>query len=759
MNLVKWLRKNNKKMMAVVVIVIMFGFIGSDYLQWIGRGRTTHQTVAYFLDNKKIISDDLAVARRELEILKMLRADDILRSQDLGGILLAELLFAERRASPALTNHIKQTIRTNDYRVSDKQISDIYVRSMPSHIYWLLLENEVKLVGIRISNEEVGNFLGQAIPQLFNGQSYPQFVGFLIKQHGIPEELILTTFGKLLAVLQYAQVLCSNEIVTGSQIMHIASWENETIDVEFVKFDSAVFAESLSPPPEEKMLEHFDRYKKFFPGTVTEENPYGFGYKSPDRVQLEYIALKLSDISPTVTTPTQEEIEEYYQKGREQLFTEQVPSDPNDPNSPLVKRTKSYAEVANIISKQLLQNKIISKAEKILQEAKTITETNWKDTDAERTTLSPEQLKAMAGDYEPAARQLTEKYKIKAYTGQTGLLSAADMQTDKNLTTLYFQGYGYSPVRLMQVVFAINELGNRQLVLFDMPRPKLYENIGPATNQFGAAFFGRKDLFEQIMALVRVIKAVKASEPESINQTFSTKTLEFLSHQEPNEADPNSNKERSETQHIYSVKEKVAEDLKKLAAMDTTKAKAEEFIHLAAKDGWDNALLKFNEQFPRRPSQNESEPNAFELQSRSSLRRISASVLQTLAVQNAGSPMADLRANDLEKETQFRNHLYSLVPPDSNAPPTLPLVTEFKPDMSFYCLKNLSVNRLWEQDYEKIKARRLFKEDYSQAQSLAAVHFSPENILKRMNFREVDKEKEIPKARPDRSEESEPVTE
>jgi hypothetical protein len=745
MNLVKWLRKNNKKVMAIVVIVIMFMFIGGDYLQWIGQRGTRRQTVAYFLDNSKITNDDLTVARRELEILKILQSDDLLRAQqDLGGVLLGELLFSERRTSPELINRIKKAIMTNDYTISDKQISDIYSRSMPSHIYWLLLENEVQLVGIRLSNEEVGNILGQAIPQLFKGASYSQFVGQLVKQQGISEELILTTFGKLVAILQYAQMLCSSENVTGSQIMHIASRENETIDAELVRFDSSVFAESLSPPTEEKMLEHFDRYKNFFPGAATEENPYGFGYKSPDRVQLEYIALKLSDISPTVTPPTQEETEEYYQKNRDQLFTEQVPSDPNDPNSPLVKQTKSYAAVAGIISKQLLQNKITSKAERILQEAKTITEVNWKDTDKESATLSHEQLKAMAGDYEAAAKQLAEKYKIKIYTGQTGLLSAVDMQTDKNLATLYFQG-GYSQVRLTQAVFAINELGASQLGLFDTAKPKLYENIGPATNPFASTYGGLKDLSGQIMVLVRIIKTVKVSEPESINQTFSTKTLEFQSGQEPNEADPNSPKAGKE--HIYSVKEKVAEDLKKLAAMDIAKSKAEEFVMLATKDGWDSALAKFNEQYhPAKGGQNESEPNAFRLQNLSNLQRLSTAVLRILAVQNSSSPLAILLANERKNQAQFIAHLYSLVPPDSNTPPALPLVMEFKPYMSFYCLKSLSVNRLWREDYEKIKTGRLLREDYAQGQSLAAVHFSPENILKRMNFREVGKDEKSPEA-------------
>jgi hypothetical protein len=59
---------------------------------------------------------------------------------------------------------------------------------------------------------------------------------------------------------------------------------------------------------------------------------------------------------------------------------------------------------------------------------------------------------------------------------------------------------------------------------------------------------------------------------------------------------------------------------------------------------------------------------------------------------------------------------------------------EFKPDMSFYCIKNISVKRLTLQEYEKIKAVRLQRDDYVQSESLSVVHFNPQNILKRMEF-------------------------
>ena len=740
MNLVKWFRKNNKKVMAVVVVVIMLGFVGGTYLQQLGRRRAVqHETVAYFADNKKITNYDLALARQELEILKILRADDILRSigvplfrmQDLRALLLSELLFPERRVSPALIRYIKQIVRANQYRISDKQINDIYRRSMGSDIYWLLLRNEAQLAGVRVPNEDSGKQLARVIPQLFNGATYSQVIGSIVKRQGIPEKQILTTFSKLLAVLQYAQMICAGEDITSSQIMHNVSWENETIDVEFVKFDSAVFAETQDEPTHQEISAHFDKYKKFLAGAVSDQNPYGFGYKLPDRVRLEYIAVRLDDISKVVTAPTQQEAEEYYQKRREQ-FTVSVPSDPNDPNSPLIEQTRSYAEVAGIISNQLLQNKINSRAERILQEARTLTEAGLQDTDTELENFSADQFRQMAGDYETAAKQLSEKYKIKVYTGQTGLLSAADIQMDKHLAVLYLKGYEFNPVGLAQIVFAVDELQASELGPFDAPKPRLYENIGPLRDITGQA---TGQTAGQIMAVVRLLEAEKASEPESTDQTFSKSSFKFDEDQQ------------QPTQDIYSVREKVVEDLKRLAAMDTAKSKAEEFITLAAEDGWEAATEKFNELYAQQDKQELTEPNAapeasFKLQDSTNLRRISSMALGTLAVQVAGNPAAQLLADGFKKERRFIERLYSLIPQDSNTVDAVPLVLEFKPDMSYYCLKNVSIKRLNREQYEAVKAMQVYREDFVQSQSLAPVHFNPENILKRMNFRLVRQDEE-----------------
>ena len=757
MNLVKWFRKNRNKVMAIVVIVLMVGFIGGSALTELLRPSRTgrRKTVAYFADDRRITTYDLALARHELDVLKLLRADillrtigdPVMRSQDLRALLLSELLFSEQRISPALPNHIRRTVLLNQYRMSDKQINDIYRRKYPGNIYWFLLREEAQLAGVRVPNEDSGRLLARMIPQLYDGATYSQLIGSLVNQRGLSEKEILTAFSELLAVLEYAKMICSGEYFTISQIRHGVSWASETIDAEFVEFDSAVFAKALPEPNEQTMLEHFNKYKQFFPGTITEQNPYGFGYKLPDRVQLEYIAIELDDISAIVKPPTQEEAEEYYRRNRD-LFTEKVLSDPNDPNSPSIDRTQTYAEVAGTIKETVLKERINAKAAEILQQARTLTEPNLAGTDLELATLTSEQYEQMAGDYKTAAGRLSKEYKIKIYSGRTGLLGAADMQADEHLGKMYLESYGdrYNPIGLVQIAFAVEPLQASELGPFDVQRPKMYENMGTIRTIENEA--------AQIVAIMRVIAAERAVEPEGIDQAFSTKTLALeqaqdqVSRDDPNLA-PDAN---SDTPKIYSIREKVIEGLKKLAAMDTTKSKAEEFIDLVATDpnyGWDIANRKFNELYGQQAKADPNDPDIFELQYLTNRQRISAKTIETLATQAAGKPATRLFVNEAQQwlsvdeanvERQFIDRLYSLVPQDSNSIETTPLIMEFRPTMSYYVIKNVSVRRVDQAQYARIKPLQVYREEHTQSQSLAAVYFNPEGIVKRLDFRLLDEE-------------------
>lgn len=699
--------------MAIVVVVLMIGFIGGSYIQQFARrGSSPTDTIAYYGQEKKITQNDLLLANQELEILKLIGAEAILRQQDLRSLFLGELLFPEQTASAEMAGQILRMIKQNDLRISEKQINDIYRPTMPTGVYWLLLKTETQQAGFRTGREEAGKVLAAIAPKLFNGASYQQVIEMLMKRYGISEEEILSAFGNLLSCLQYARVTCSNENLTSGQIAHLVSMEEEKMDVSFVRFDSEWFTKNITEPKPEQIGEHFNKYKAFFAGEVNDLNPYGFGYKLPETLQLEYLAVRLDDVEKIITLPNNQEMEDHYNRNIED-FTTSYHSDPNDPNSPVIKKPRSFGEVAGIISRILTRDKITTKAEGIIHQAKDLAEAKLQSGDVEVAKLTTEQFKQLSGDYETAAKQVAEKNNIKIYTGKTGLLSAVDMQDDEYLNAAYIISYKANPVPLTKVLFAVDELAVSELGPFDPPKPRLYENIGPAES------VGKK-----AMMLVRVIDAKKPSVPESIDLTFSTASIEL---------GPDANKPEEK---IYSVRKNIAEDLKNLAAMDVTKTKAQEFLNLVRKQDWEGAAAEFNKLYP----QQGEEPNVFKFQSLTDVQRLSKDMLSTMAVQNAGGAMERTKLFQTRQQYQLLEQFYGLVPADGNSPPGLPMVFEFKPNLNFYCIKDLSVKRINSSEYERLKTQVVYKEDFAQSQAMAAVYFNPENIVKRTNFRWTKKE-------------------
>ena len=74
MSLVRWLRKNNKKLMAVFVILIMVSFLGLGQMARYATQRDKKEVVATYGDGEKISNFDLGQARDELELLQALQA-------------------------------------------------------------------------------------------------------------------------------------------------------------------------------------------------------------------------------------------------------------------------------------------------------------------------------------------------------------------------------------------------------------------------------------------------------------------------------------------------------------------------------------------------------------------------------------------------------------------------------------------------------------------------------------------------------------
>ncbi len=733
MQLMKWFRKNNQKLMAIVVVVLMIGFVGGTALtrscESIGQNRD--RTVAAFSQNQKIKLSDLDTAQSELAILQELKADLLLRSlpvpilqtNSLHGIVLGEILFSEKQTAPLAASYLKQA-KMYGFTISDKQIYDIYKRSEPAYIYWLLLEKEAQQAGIRISNDQTRVFLNSFIPQAFQGATYAQVINSIVNAPLRSEAMhaseyqVISAFSNLIAVLEYATTICSTENLTAQQIKHYVKSSLQTVDVNFVKFDSNVFIKSVPEPAAGGLNEQFEKYKDYFAGQISDQNPYGFGYKIPDCAQLQYIAIKLDDVEKIVPKPSQQELEQYYNKYKSYL-TEKVPSDPNDPNSTTIDRTKNFAEVADVIEQTLSQQKIDTKSNQIIQKAISLTESP----EAASKQISPEQFSKIENNYTTAAEQLKKEYNIEIIVGQTGLLSAPDFQQDAIFSKLILKAAQSDPrnpifERLQKLVFAVDQLSTSEIDTVNIQKPQMYKNIGPLD-----------DLTGKIKAIVRIIKTRKASPPDSINQSFSKDTIY---------PDPN-NREIQ----IYYVKNSVVKDLKKLLCMSLAKEKAEECRQqVEATGNWQQAVDKLNKLYPKDPDKKPSDPNNFELVSLAAQQQISEATIQILKIQSIGNPAMESDLPRILKQQLFISQLNELA---SKATRTkTPFVWEFKPDLCCYLLKDLSSRPVYQNEYDSQKVRQMFLEDTLRSQSLALVHFNPDNILKRNNFKWLQERQKTP---------------
>ena len=737
MSLMVWFRKHNRKIMAFVVIALMIVFTIEPMMNYFSSARTGEgKVIAYYGSGKKISRQDVALANQQIEILRMLGIESVLRpedprfgsKQDLRIALLGELIFPERSNAVESIGRIKQIVSMDNYSVSDKQINEIYTKQHPASIYWLLLTREAHEAGVRTPIEYAKSQLEMIMPQLHRGATYSQIIAALENRNRVSEEQVLEAFSDMASVIEYCRTICATENRTIQQVLNQTNLRRETIEVNYVICGADTFADESFKPAAEKVAEQFEKYKGNFAGEVSEDNPYGFGYKLPERVCLEYIAVRLDDVASTVNPLTQQETEEYYQQHL-QIFTRMVPLEPNDPNSESVAKTRSYAEVASQISKGLYQQRVDSKAERILLEAKSITEANLSGIEAEQSKLTDEQIKKGSVDYAKVAAELSDKHKVKVYADRTGLLSASDIHADKNLAPLYAGGAGVTESPLVRLVFAVEQLKTSELGSMDVKAPRLYENIGPLKD----AREGTGDYAGKNMMLVRIVAAEKAAEPKNINEKIDKHSVRF---DRQNTAGEDSN----------TIGELVIEDLKRLAAMDKTKSKAQEFVAMAAKDGWKDAVDEFNRVYGKGKDDSNtisSKKHTFTLNMRSGLRRINNLGIETLMARYEGNPMARVLINDTKREGMLVDKFYALVPEDGNTLAKPGAIVEYKPGMCYYCLESMTINRLYQEGFDMAKAAEVVNDEFVDSQALAFIHYNPKNIVKRMKFVEIQERQDV----------------
>ncbi|MDD5133983.1 MAG: hypothetical protein PHP01_01060 [Phycisphaerae bacterium] len=718
MHLVKWFRKNMTKLMAIFVILIMFAFIMPSLLNQLAKPRSSGPGKAmwYYDKDEKISFNDIRQATNELAVLKSLFIDRFLLGQrDLKFVLTGELLFPEAFPGAEMSDNMKSVVMQNQLKISPSKIDDFFGQSRGrAELFWILLKEEAKKAGCTVSPKQAGDLLRRIIEKMTENKVDPAaLVKNLCQARQVTEDNVLAAFADMLAVISYAGIVTDIEDVTEMEMVSTAVKTEEKISTQFVEFNADAFTAQNQEPTEEEIAEQFNKYKNYFAGNGSQDNPCGFGYKQKTRVAIEYAIVKLDDVKKLVAVPTEEEAENFYQQNLEQ-FIDEIPADENDPNSPMIQRQKNYAEVAAVIKNVLLGRKINANATKLLSELVDSAEAAYSSLDFEKATV--EQFREKAGDYSAAAEKIAKQNNVKIYTGKTGLLTADDLQASRTLASLIMQGQSRIPTRLIKIVFACPQLGDEAINLgpYDPAKPRMFVSAGPFYDNMGS-----------IAAMVRVIDTAGAFVPENVEFSYE-KNLPRISE----------NQQMSE--NTYSLSQIVKQDCKRLKAFTTACQKAEEFLKLAHNKSWDKALEKFNADYP---AKDVADANTFELQQWVNRGRISLSDIEMTKLSMGNSPIAEKFVQQSSTYGKLIDSFYSLFKNESQTVADVPLVIKSEPLLSCYAVKSLSRTLTPIESYENNRQQLAYGRDYVMAQSMAFEFFMPDNIIKRTKLRPAQESK------------------
>jgi hypothetical protein len=330
----RFVQIHGKKIMAVFSVFLMIAFA---YTGKYGAGSSTRNPIIGTIDgNTKLHSSELAQAKHSWDMLMNLPWRNNQRQAD--------------RLGPQISAQINQ-----------------------HPIMFLLLQKEAQRMGVAVSNDllqtELVNMPGYESADEDRRANAARAISDLL--------LVVQGFQRGASAIKVSEPMVKRELAASAQ----------TISLNAVDFSAGKYRDKVPPPTAEQLKKQFETYGDVIKGGTSANNPFGFGYKYPDRLKLQYIALPRSDVRKAVEsakTPYDWRVEAqkiYFQNpGRFPTTNKDAAKDGLSLGSGGVKQTpttRPFAEVENDIKNQLIDAETNKRMDAIRERINTALATDW----------------------------------------------------------------------------------------------------------------------------------------------------------------------------------------------------------------------------------------------------------------------------------------------------------------------------------------------------------------------------------------------
>lgn len=299
-------RKYQKASMAFVTLLSMIAFV---FLGTVGRNSggssRASETVV------QLNTGGLDVAEFQQLMYRRERANQFVQRAFFDA--LGSDMLDQARTNPMLMRQIQQQSQQFLLRLDPNPRQDVLLH--------YLLRLEAQRIGIVITDQAVEDFIDQITNKRLSSDQFRKIVADL---HASPKELFDCLRDELQARMAYVMEEPRDPQSPDEYWKFYRQLKVEnTIEVAGVPVKQ--FVAEVPDPAEDKLKAYFEKYKDNYPDMTTGFHP---GFKQPRRVRLQMLEAKYETAEKLVQPVTAEEVKDYYEQNKDQLFLN-FASDPN----------------------------------------------------------------------------------------------------------------------------------------------------------------------------------------------------------------------------------------------------------------------------------------------------------------------------------------------------------------------------------------------------------------------------------------------
>lgn len=266
------------------------------------------------------------------------------------------------------------------------------VGQVPTPLEWLLMVREARSMGLEASEGEVDQLLSDMGGDLAKLDAAGRAMGMSITavRAAMKDWIVVQSYKELINGLVHRPVgQRLRHYDTARQFLRFGYIQGAAVELEsalqgaprlsapmlkrfFHEHQARVQAtvviipcdrmlSDISQPDEQALIELFEQYRQSLPG---EGRPFGFGYRTPNRVKIEYLTVPLDRVHEKVFIDEADALG-FYDSHPDQFMVE--PAEPTDTSGP--RQVRPYQEVRGQILERLRQEHAQRLADRIVKTA------------------------------------------------------------------------------------------------------------------------------------------------------------------------------------------------------------------------------------------------------------------------------------------------------------------------------------------------------------------------------------------------------